>query len=78
MEKLRDLLSQLDQTDQRQEILEGIRPALGSLSRKETEDGLKVLSETMSLSIDPKIRLSTYVHHTLPHLPYLNLFISVY
>ena len=45
MEKLRELLSQLNQTEERHVTLEGIKPALSSLSRKEAEDGLKVLIE---------------------------------
>ena len=45
MEKLRELLSELGQTEERHATLEGIKPALSSLSRKEAEDGLKVLSE---------------------------------
>ena len=48
MEKLRELLSQLGQTEERHATLEGIKPALSSLSRKEAEDGLKVLSESLS------------------------------
>ena len=43
MEKLRDLLSELGQAEERHATLEAIKPALSSLSRKEAEDGLKVL-----------------------------------
>ena len=45
MDKLRDLLTQLGQTEERHTALEGIKPALSSLSRKEAEDGLKVQEE---------------------------------
>lgn len=38
---MRELLSQLGQTEERHATLEGIKPALSSLSRKEAEDGLK-------------------------------------
>ena len=48
MEKLRELLSQLNQTEERHVTLEGIKPALSSLSRKEAEDGLKVLIGSLS------------------------------
>ena len=51
MEKLRELLSQLDQTEERHVTLEGIKPALSSLSRKEAEDGLKVPEEPSSFII---------------------------
>ena len=42
MEKLRELLSQLGPGGDRLATLEAVKPALGSLSRKEAEDGLKV------------------------------------
>ena len=45
MDKLRELLTQLSQADEPHETLEGIKPALSSLSRKEAEDGLKVIIE---------------------------------
>ena len=42
METLRELLSQLGPGGDRLATLEAVKPALGSLSRKEAEDGLKV------------------------------------
>ena len=41
MDKLREILKQLTSDGDRRAVLDEIKPALSSLSRKDTEDGLK-------------------------------------